>query len=91
VSAAEGVAPGALEEYADVARQAVDVAREALAVAARWRRKYRALKRRALSRLRDAVAELEEAERFGDDNRVHVRNALEILYDVVKDLEVVGE
>ena len=57
------------------------------------RRRYRSLKRcsrQALSKLKDAIAELEEAERFGDDGW-HVRNALEILYDVVHDLERGGE
>jgi hypothetical protein len=82
---------GVIEEYRSVAKQAVDTARRALEVAARWRRRYRTLKRRTLAKLRDCVAELQEAERFGDDNRVHVRNALEILYDVVKDLEVSEE
>jgi predicted nucleic acid-binding Zn-ribbon protein len=56
------------------------------------RRRHRSLKRRtqrALERLRDAIAELEEEERFGDGGSEHVRNALEILYDVVHDLEVV--
>jgi hypothetical protein len=74
-----------LEEYRDIARQAVDVAREALAVAARWRRKYRALRRRALDKLRDAVAELEAA----DGSDPHVRAALELLYEVERLLGVV--
>jgi selenocysteine lyase/cysteine desulfurase len=84
-----GIGP-LVEEAAALAKEAVDAAQRALEVAARWRRKYSRLRRRAeraLERLRDAVAELEEAERFGDD-RVHVRNALEILYDVASDLEV---
>jgi hypothetical protein len=57
-----------------------------------WR-KYKALKRRnrrALERVWDAIAELEEAERFGDDGW-HVQNALELLYDAVHDLEVIEE
>ena len=57
------------------------------------RRRYKSLKRRSqrsLERVRAAIAELEEAERFGDDGW-HVRNALEILYDVVHDLERGGE
>jgi len=57
-----------------------------------WR-KYKALKRRnrrALERLRVAIAELEEVARFGDDGW-HMQNALEILYDVVHDLEVIEE
>jgi hypothetical protein len=56
------------------------------------RKRHRGLRRRAeraLVRLRDAVGELEEAERFGDGNREHIRNALELLYDAVHDLEVV--
>jgi hypothetical protein len=56
-----------------------------------WR-KYKALKRRnrrALERVWDAIAELEEVERFGD--RWRVRNALELLYDAVHELEVEEE
>jgi chaperonin cofactor prefoldin len=56
------------------------------------RRRYKSLKRRTrrnLERLQAAISELEEAERFGDGNREHIRNALEILYDAVHDLEVV--
>ena len=85
---------GALEEYASVAKQAVDVARQAVDAARLWRRKYLTLKRRSrrvLERLQTAVAQLEEAARFGDNNRVHMRNALSILYDVIRDLEVSQE
>ena len=89
--AEEKAGPQLAAEAAALAKEAVDAARAALKVASRWRAKYRALKRRALAKLRDALAELEEAERFGDDNHVHVRNALSILYDVVNDLEVVEE
>jgi predicted nucleic acid-binding Zn-ribbon protein len=80
---------GNLEEALKVALERLQSLEER---AESLRRRHRSLKkrsRRALERLRDAIAELEEGERFGDGNRVHVRNALEILYDVVHDLEVV--
>jgi hypothetical protein len=82
-----GVGPQLAAEAAALAKDAVDAAQRALECAARWRRKYRALKRRALARLRDVVAHLEAA----DGNDPRVRNALEILYDVVNDLEVSEE
>jgi hypothetical protein len=66
----------------------VDAARRALEVAARWRRKYLALKRRsrpALDKVRDAVAQLEAS----DGGDPHVQAALEILYDLERMLEVV--
>jgi hypothetical protein len=78
---------GVIEEYRSVAKQAVDTARRALEVASRWRRKYRALKRRSLSRLKDAIAALESA----DGNDPHVRVALELLYDLEHSLEVGGK
>jgi hypothetical protein len=78
---------GVVEEYASVARQAVDVAKQAVEAAKLWRRKYRALRRRALERVRDAVAELESA----DGSDPHVRAALELLYDLERMLGVVGE
>jgi hypothetical protein len=56
-------------------------------------RKYRSLRRRsrrALGKVVDAIGELEEVERFGDDGW-RVRNALELLYDAVHELEVEEE
>ena len=90
MTAAEGVAPGALEEAVSVARQAVDVARQAVEAARLWLRRYRRLLRRAqraLDKLRDAIAEFEAA----DGGDPHVRAGLELLYDVERLLGVLEE
>jgi hypothetical protein len=75
--------------YAELAYARVEEARklagEGEAGRGKLLRRYRSLRHRTLERLRDAAAELEEAE--GD---WHVRNALEILYDIIHDLEVVA-
>jgi hypothetical protein len=88
-----GVGP-LVDETASLAKEAVGAAQRALEVARGWRRKYLRAKRRALrvlERLQAAISELEEVERFDDGNREHVRNALELLYDAVHDLEVIEE
>ena len=90
MTAAEGEAPGALEEAVSVARQAVDVARQAVEAAKLWQRRYGRLlrrARRALDKVRDIAAELESA----DGNDPHVQAALELLYDLVEELEVGGK
>jgi hypothetical protein len=82
------------EELVVLCKEAIEAGRRLGAAAKLWQGRYRRLLRRAKrarARLQTAIEELEEAERFGDVNRVRVRNALEILYDVVKDLEVSGE
>jgi hypothetical protein len=64
-----------------------------MSVCERLLRKYRSLRRRsrrALGKVVDAIGELEEFERFGDDGW-RVRNALELLYDAVHELEVEEE
>jgi hypothetical protein len=69
---------------------AISGLRDAIEVAKLWRSRYRRLARRvgrALSRLKDAVSELEAA--GGGD--LHVQAALEILYDVEKLLSGVVE
>ena len=79
------------EELVVLCKEAIEAGRRLGAAAKLWQRRYRRLLRRArrvLERVQIAISELEEAERFGDDDRVHVRNALSILYDVVNDLEV---
>ena len=81
--AEEKVGRPLVEECVGVAREAVDAACRALALAKLWQRKYRALKRRALARLRDVVAHLEAA----DGNDPHVQAAREILHDLEHSLE----
>jgi acyl-CoA reductase-like NAD-dependent aldehyde dehydrogenase len=81
---------GALEEYASVARDAVNMARQFAEVAKSQLRRYKRLLRRAeraLDKVRDAIAEFEAS----DGGDPHVRAGLELLYEVERLLEGVVE
>jgi hypothetical protein len=77
-----------LEEALKVALERLQSLEQRVESLRRFKLLCRRRRRRALERVQAAISELEEAERFGDDGW-HVRNALELLYDAVHDLEVV--